>query len=216
MKTLKRFTQSITASVDWMISQVENHEGLVNAAITEVQEAGARAQVQLKRVKNDGQLMRKRLIELREQKIIWEERACKIAGADEKRALECMKRRKKIESDLSELEIQEREHTKIEKQLVHDLVTIQDKLSRLKQQRNVMRTRQSRAEALKMLQSEDRSILTEIDEIFERWDHKVTEYEGLSSQIQSTDDFAEEFTSVEQEEDLKASLSELLQKEGNH
>ena len=57
MKTLKRLSTTVVSSFDWMISQVENHESLVNAAISEIQEAGARATVQLKKVKHDGAAM---------------------------------------------------------------------------------------------------------------------------------------------------------------
>lgn len=212
MKTLRRWTTSIVTSIDQMISQVENHEALVNVAIGEVQEASARARVQLKRVEQDGQRMRKRLVELHEGSELWRDRAVKAAGVDEKRALECLKRKKKIEREIASLEEQEREHVRMEKQLCVDLKTVEDRLQQLKSQRNLLRTRQSRAEALGALGGEDTSIISEIDEIFDRWEIKVSQYEVHGeSAYKREDEFEQQFVSEEEEEELKIALVELLQ-----
>jgi len=214
MKTLKRFATTIVSSFDWMISQVENHEALVDAAIRDVQQAGARAGVQLKRVKQDGINMRKRMQELRESAEVWKERAQKSADLDEKRALECLKRRKRLEREIAALEEQERGHAQVEKQLSADLKVIEERLGVLKQQRNVLRTRQSRAEALKTLHGDDSYLLTEIDGILERWESKVAEYELQGEcAVSGEDELEQEFLSKEEEEELKEELKEICGKE---
>ena len=210
MKTLKRLTRTVTASVNWVVSQIENHEGLVNGAISEVQEASVRAHTQLKKVTQDGVAMRAKLVELRDQLTQWEERARKVAQIDAPKALECMKRRKRIAQQIAELEVQEREHAQVEKQLANDLVLIQERLTKLRQQRNIMRTRQSRAEALKSLQSDEGMVFSEIDELFERWEHKITDYEDLSRTAVPTDELVEEFTNQEEREELTQELNALL------
>ncbi|MDC0358600.1 PspA/IM30 family protein, partial [Oligoflexia bacterium] len=199
MKTIRRFTSSILASFDWMVTQVENHEALVNSAIREVQAAQSRASVQLKRVQQDGKNMRRRAIEIKEADELWKERATKVAKLDEKRALECLRRRKRIQREVIELEEQSLEHARLEKQLVKDLSLVDERLGKLRQQKNLMRTRQSRAEALKSIQKDDSIIFSEIDEIFDRWEIKVSEYEiqgGCSTG--SYDDFEDEFLSAEE------------------
>jgi phage shock protein A len=207
MKTLRRWTSSITSSFEWMISQVENHDALINASIKEVQSAGARAQVQFKRMQNDGQNMRKRLTELRSAAEQWRARAVQCAMQDEKRALECLRRQKRLQKDIGELESQEREHAKVEKQLAQDLVSIDERLQRLRQQRNTLRTRQSRAEALQSLQSDDGRLLSEIDDIFERWETKVAEYEvGGVCTGQQIDELEATFENAEEEAALRAEL----------
>jgi phage shock protein A len=213
MKTIRRWTTSLVTSFDSMISQVENHEALVNASIKEVQQAGARAKVQIGRVRQDGQQMRKRLLELRAQDEQWGERALRTATLDEQKALQCMKRKKRIEREISDLETQLVEHTRLEKQLSADLVLIDDKLIRLRQQRNLLRTRQSRAEALKTLQQDDSGIISEIDDIFERWEVKVAEYEATSSSTPFVaDELEHEFAGDEEKDDLKQALQELQEK----
>ncbi len=211
MKTIRRWTSALTSSFEWMISQVENHEALVTSSMKDVQEAGARAQVQLKRMRLDGQQMRKRLADLREQVELWCSRAKASADVDEKRALECIKRKKRIEREIGEIEEQERDHTKLEKQLTQDLVVIDDRLTRLRQQRNALRTRQSRAEALRSLQNDDGLVISEIDEIFDRWETKITEYEVQAScRLDEKDDLEAQFTSAEEESALKEELKTLL------
>jgi phage shock protein A len=211
MRTLKRIGASIVASFDTVVSQVENHESVVNCAIREVQETGARAKLQLNRVRQDGQSMRKRLLELREQTELWQERAKKTADIDEKKALECLRRKRRLEKSIADLEVQEREHARFEKQLSADLIVIDEKVVRLKQQRNVLRTRQSRAEAMKLLQADDSSLVTEIDDILERWEIRVGEYEAQSTALtESTDDLAEDYSIQEEESSLKEELSKIV------
>lgn len=65
--------------------------------------------MQLKRMRHDGVQMRKRLGELREQSELWAQRAVASAELDEKRALECIKRKQRCERDLADVEEEERE-----------------------------------------------------------------------------------------------------------
>lgn len=211
MNTLKRWTTSVLSSVDWMITQVENHEALVNSAIDEVQRSGARARVQLNRVMQDGRKMRARLEELREKELVWKDRAVKSAALDEARALECMKRNRRTQKEIESLEEQVKEHARIERQLTADLGSIDQRLGQLKTQRNLLKTRQSRAEALRAFQAEDSHIISEIGDIFERWEVKVGEYELQGDcALRGGDDFEGEFVSQEEEEELRESLKKLL------
>ena len=211
MNTLKRWTTSVLSSVDWMITQVENHEALVNSAIDEVQRSGARARVQLNRVTQDGRKMRARLEELREKELVWKDRAVKSAALDEARALECMKRSRRTQKEIESLEEQVKEHARIERQLTTDLGSIDQRLGQLKTQRNLLKTRQSRAEALRAFQAEDSHIISEIGDIFERWEVKVGEYELQGDcALRGGDDFEGEFVSQEEEEELRESLKKLL------
>lgn len=211
MNKVKRIAASISSSFDWLIGQVENHEALVDAAIADVNHSGAKAKAQLSRVVADGKSMRKRLVELKDAEEQWRERAKKAAAEDEAKALECVRRLKKVQNEAAQLEEQEREHAKMEKQLRVDLSGIEERLGQLKRQRNLMRTRQTRAEALKSLRSGDSELITEIDDIFERWESKVNEYESLACcNGESVDPLEEEFVHEEEAKDLRAALSDLL------
>ena len=215
MNTLKRLSSGIIANINWMVGQIENHEGLVDATIKEASQSAAKAKVQLNKVKLDGQSMKKKLIELRNAEELWQERAKKIAPSDEQRAFACLRRKKTATEQIKNLEEQQLEHSKMEKQLSEDLSKIEEKLHRLKNQKNLMRTRESRAEALKALKLDDSDIFYEIDSIFERWESKVTQYEilsGCNALNSAADQLEQDFLGSEEEACLREELKELLNK----
>ena len=82
----------------------------------------------------------------------------------------------------------------------------------LRQQRNTMRTRQSRAEAFSVAQTELDG--GEIGQIFERWETRVAETEVASGCLIAavSDSFDEEFLDSEEAASLKLELQAL--KEG--
>jgi phage shock protein A len=211
MNTLRWWTSSIVSSFEAVVGQIENHEALVSSAIEEAEKSSARAKVQLTRVRRDGQAMRQRLVELRDEECRWDERARKTASLDEKRALECLRRKKRVVKQIADLEVQEREHAKLEKQLGDDLSTVEQKLTALRQQRNVMRTRQSRAEALKLIHNVDSGAVSEIDQIFDRWEARITACEMNAAATSPSDSLDDEYRSSEEEEELKRELRELTE-----
>ena len=209
MGTLRRWTSTLVASFEGVIQNIENHEAMVASAIREAEETGARAKSQLQRVKRDGQPMRKRILEYREQADLWKDRAKRHAPIDEVKALECLRRAKRYEQQLSELEKQERDHARLEKDLARDLGVVEERLIALRQQRNLMRTRQSRAEALQLIQQVDSTAVTEIDDIFARWEAQVAACEARAGGIRIEDELSSELSTEEEARELRAQLEAL-------
>jgi phage shock protein A len=211
MNSLRRLTASILSSFEGVIGQLENHEALVTTAIREAEQAAGRAKAQLCRVQKDGLAMRTRVEELREQASTWEERAKRIATQDEAKALECVRRRQRHLAEAAKIEEQAVGHVKLERQLNADLAVVQEKLTALRHQRNIMRTRESRAEALRVVHSVDSSTIGEIDDIFDRWEARISacEYHVESSISSDVDELSQEFTSKEEEGELHAILKTL-------
>lgn len=207
MKALKRWTTSIASSFDWVISQVENHETLVGSAIREMQHASAKAKMQLSRVRRDGSAMRDRLAELKEAESLWEERALSIHTDDQQKALECIRRKKRACREINAIETHIKEHSKLEKQLSSDLETIHSRISELKRKKNAFAARQYRAEAAQAGQREDIGLITEIDEIFDRWEGRLAQCESFET---LPDSFEDDFIQEEEEQELKAELEALV------
>ena len=199
------------SSFEGVVGQLENHEALVTTAIREAEQSAGRAKAQLARVQKDGIAMRKRVEELREQGAVWEERAKRIASQDEAKAIECVRRRQRYLAQASQTEEQAVGHAKLERQLSVDLGVVQEKLNSLRQQRNIMRTRASRAEALRVVHSIDSSTIGEIDDIFDRWEARSSACEmPVDSAVPSErDDLSNEFTSKEEDGELKELLRSL-------
>jgi len=204
----KRFTSGFLSSIDGFIAQIENHEALATSALRELEQGVGRSKVQLARVGRDGVALRQALAEEREASVRWRERAKR--ETEEARALECLRRAKRSDARSLELATQASEHERIEEQLKRDIQTLEQRVVELRQQRNTMRTRQSRAEALVIVQGSGGANSGEISSIFERWEERVAESEVHSGCINvSTDTLDDELTTAEEESALKLELEAL-------
>ena len=209
MKTIKRWTTGIFSRVDWAVSQIENQEALINSALKESREAVARAKVQMGRVHQDGNRLRQKLQNEEQAVTRWRERAKQIAKTDEQRAIECLRRCKRAEQTRDQLRQRVTEHEQVESQLAKDVSMMEAKLSELTEKRNLMRTRQSRAEALTSIQTSQTDTSSELDEIFDRWEVRVTEKELSGECTVVNDPLEEAFISEETDAELREELNQL-------
>lgn len=218
MKSIRRIVTGLISSFEGIVGHLENHEALVTTAIHEAERASARAKAQLNRVHKDGQVLRAKITELQELSLLWEQRAKEIAAHDEQKAIECVRRRESHRAQAAKLEEQALAHVKLERQLNEDLAAIQEKLGALRQQRNILRTRESKAEALRAVHGIESSTLGEIDDIFDRWEARIVACESVAelSPAHTADILTEEFTSREQEAHLREILRSLTSHPGDH
>ncbi|MBN8547965.1 MAG: PspA/IM30 family protein [Deltaproteobacteria bacterium] len=215
MKAIRRISTSLVANFDWAVTQIENHEALVTAALREIQHSGAKAKVQLMRVRRDGERMQQKVQELQEADSLWAERALRCAPLDQSKAIECLRRRKRAQADALELEAQIKSHARLEEDLTRDLEKIEKQVEELKRKRNSLRSRESTAEALSALQSQDMGLIDELEDVFERWEVKVSEYESHDGfALARTQTLEHELGSDEEQARLKAELDELLAQKG--
>jgi phage shock protein A len=215
MQRLRIWTTSLISRIDWMVGQVENHEAIALGAIREVQQAAARARVQLGKVRRDGERLRARRAEEAEAGFTWRERARGAAAEDETRALECLRRARRAERRATELARRVEEHERVEKQLAADVARVEERLGELRERHNLLRTRESRAHALAIVRDAGVPLGADAGELFERWETRVTERElageCASSDAGGGDDaFAAEFDEAEEAESLRSELRELV------
>ena len=130
------------------------------------------------------------------------------------RALECLRRRKLCQQQLTQLEKALAQHEALEQKLSQDINAAERKLADMNQQRNLMRTRQSAAEALSSISGVDETVALDVADAFERWEVKVTEAEmGVSSGYSIADSYdvlEREFLDAEGKAGLQAELKQLL------
>jgi phage shock protein A len=208
MARFKRWTHGVVASIDSLIVQVENHEAQVTSTLRELEQGVARSKVQLMRVERDGVALRQALSEEREAAVRWRERAKR--EEQEARALECLRRFKRAEQRSKELEHNQSEHARVEQQLKRDILALEQRLVELRQQRNTLRTRQSRAEAFNVVRGQGDFENGEIGAMFERWETRIAETEVTSGCLTTAvDSFDEEFLDLEEAAALKLELREL-------
>jgi len=215
MSLFKRFATTIHATVDKTVAQLENHDAIVDAALKDSRSAVARARVRLARVEKDGRQQRARIQELQTEVALWEERAQSVAATDRGKALDCLRRRKQRESALRNGQASLTEHEALEKRVRASVAEAEQRVNTLMQQRNQMRSRESAAQALRIVNAIDDKAGIEIDDAFERWEISISESEVFSGQaITPVDEFEElntEFETLEEQQQLDAELDLLLE-----
>ena len=84
------------------------------------------------------------------------------------------------------------------------------RLQEVTQQRNLMRTRHSAADAERVIQSIESEGDLGLQDTFERWELKIARSEIISGVETDSDALDAQFTRVENEAGLQADLAELL------
>lgn len=206
MSLFKRLSATLFSRVDQAVSQIENHDAVIDASIRDARRAAARAKVRLARVHNDGERLHTKLNVLREAEMSWTQRARASADNDEDTALECLRRRRDCQRQATELESILERHAELERRLATEVGDLESRVSEISQQRNLMRTRQSAAEALQSINTIDSSSTIDIEDTFERWEIQITEAELATGQADPSDSLERRFLQAEDREALRAEL----------
>ena len=210
MSLIRRISASISSSVDRAVSKVENHDAIINAALKDTQRAAARSRVRLERVQKDGASLKHRYKELELASRRWADRAKTIAANDEAKALECLRRRRECESQIANLKESIAKHDALEERIGEQVKKIQDRISEVTHQRNMMRSRQSVADAMHAMHNVEGSAVSDIEDTFDRWEINLGETEILIGASTPTDPLDTAFLEEEDKEALRAELDELL------
>lgn len=213
MGLFKRITATLTSTVDQAVTRVENHDAIVAAAIKSTQSNAAKAKVRLARVQKDGMALRNKAAELRCAEKTWAERATSVAPEDKEKALECLKRRKIARAQLEKISSSLKQHDELEAQVVETLRKIEARLTEMKQQRNMMRSRETAAGAMRIINSIDGAAVSDIEETFDRWEILITESEMCSDSDTHLDVLDTDFVEIENRQELEAELEDLLSSE---
>ncbi len=206
MSKMKRWTVSMSSWVDGMLAQVENHEASVSAAIGRVRQATARSRVQLKRVERDQQTLRDTLLTEEQAVEAWRRRA--KSSQDEDAALECLRRHKAAQQRVRRLQERLAEHERCHKELSDGVRVLNTRLGELSERKNLMRTRQSRAEAAHGMSSTAGPI-GDLEEVFDRWEARVGEIEIASECADPIDAFEADLETIDESAALRLELEEL-------
>ena len=212
MSLFRRITATISASMDNVVSRVEDHDAIIESSIRECRQAAAKIKVRLARVQKDGQQLhsRKKLVE--QDLLNWTNRAVTTMKQDEDAALNCLKRKKQSEAKLQQIAESLMQFEQAEKKLTQNLAEIQSRLRDISQKRNTMRSRQSVSEATRILNKIEGYSDYALDETFDRWETCLLETEMLSESNDPVDCFESAYIESEEKDTLKAEL-QLLAKQ---
>ena len=213
MSLIRRISTSITSTVDRAVSKVENHDAIINAALRDTQQAAARSRVRLERVRKDGHGLRTKQGNLEVAVKRWTERARTVAAEDEAKALECLRRKKECELQLRNLAESIAKHDELESRIAEQVKKIDARITEVSQQRNMMRSRQSVAEAMRTIHDVEGVSYGDIEDTFDRWEINLGEAEILTGSVSDSDALETAFIAEEEAEELRAELSILLKED---
>ena len=209
MNLFRRISATFSASMEDVVSRVEDHDAVVEAAIRDGRKAAAKIKVRLARVQKDGAQLEKRKQELKQQLSKWTERARKEAAVNEERAIVCIKKKKETEEKLVDINRAISGHKQVEAKLSKDFEGIQTRLADTQQRRNTMRSRQFVSEANRILEKLEGDDYSGVDEIFDRWEEQILESEVIES-VGTVPDFLEtEYILQEERADLELELEKI-------
>ena len=208
MQVLRKFSRSVSAQLEQLLTQIENQEASVGAAILGLERGAVRIRAQ--RLASERHIAElRRGIELaREQVTAWKQRALGLRH-DRETALECVRRMDRAEQQAGELSRRLETEERLQTRVAADLTAVEAQLQELRQRRAALISREARAEAC--------SVVTEgadIALVFERWEARIEQHEAqCSSTVQPVDSFAARFEQADEAARLSRALDRLLSEE---
>lgn len=224
MSLFSRFVTTMHAGVERTVSNMENHEAVVNAALKDSREALMRAKVRFAKLEKEGCKQRDRLTELTSEIELWSERARNSAETDRPKALACLQRKKQREQELQRVREQITEHELIVKKVRGNIEESTNRVEALQTQRNHMRSREAAAQAGAIVNTLDERMGADVESAIERWEIKVGQSEIMNDTYAAdlpltdllADPLADDFNAAEENQMLEAELDELLNQEGSN
>jgi len=173
MSLIKRLSATLTASVDNLVDQVENHDAVIEASIKKARQASADTRVRLSRLQKDGKRLELRIEKLKNDSDKWQERAVSAAKENQDKALQCLQRKKQSKAELDLLEKNLAAHKSTERHVAENLKKVESRVSELSLQRNSFRSRESAARANHIIQRLEGDHGNGIEETFDRWESNL-------------------------------------------
>jgi len=211
MQLFKRISSTVLSSVDRAVSQIENHDAVVESMLKDLQHATAETKMRLRRVERDGKKMHQRLQDLTSEEQKWTERASACADNDEPKALACLNRRRQCREDISRLEENLKQHLETEKTLAKQQKKIEQRKNEITQQRHLMKSKEAMADARRVEAAVSGGSYGNVDDALDRWEIAISQSEYAYDDLDDDnhDSLEMEFTEREHDLDLQAELDDL-------
>lgn len=215
MSFIKRLTATLSANVDHAISQIENHDAVVDAVLYETRDAAARLKVQLSRAHAETRRLSGEIARLDSEERQWVQRAKRVAVEDEQRAMACLRHRDACREQRASLASRHGKHREIEHRLEGDLARLSKRLEEINTRRQELRGRELSARGSRAVADLQRESALDVDRAFERWEVEVTRSE-IGSEVEFAsgedppDDLAEDFERAERDAAHRDELKKLL------
>ncbi len=222
MNLFTRLYATINSKIDAAVSHIENHDAVVAVALKDTQAAIAKAKIRHMQLHRESDALMKNIEQCKAEHKMWEQRAKKTAPTNEADALECLVRRNLYQQQAQETHALLTRNQEVERQIAGNIRTMESKLQTFQQQHHTMRSRQSTAEAMRILQDISERSPESMEAIFDKWEMKITADEYATGGITTPnyitggittshmDHFENAFIRKEEKAELQAELATLL------
>lgn len=213
MALFKRTFTSLYTKIDQLVGEIENHDALIQAAITEQKQKIAAAKVQLRRLQDNDKRLQEKATQYTLDESRWASRAVREAGTNEAQALACLQRRQKLRLQLEKITAMQKEYHQSSAQMKSNIARCEQELESMVQKHEIMRARQSTADAMHVVNRAGAADLNDISTCFDRWEIRISQGEMLNDCAEEFDELEQEYLSAENEQELRHELAELLREQ---
>ncbi|TQV76796.1 hypothetical protein FLL45_02235 [Aliikangiella marina] len=210
MSILKRLSVTLFSRLDNVVSDIENHDAIIEAAIEEQAKKIANAKVQLLHLNRRKSSVLQQLKNANEERERWQQRALNEAKVNESKALECIRRRKNAEQQIEKLKQSESEYVTAAEKLSRDIQHSEEELTDIKQKRQLLKARESSAKVRSEFTPNANANLKQAEKAFDRWEANLMESPLEIEEALLVDDFEQAYQAEEKENELKEELAQLI------
>lgn len=210
MSIFKRLSTTIAAQLDQVVGEIENHDAVIKASITDLKKKIVEAKVRLDRVRNEASQLENKINQRQTDMKRWQTRAIDCANDDEQKALSCVSRARQCEQQITQLEASFNQYQQTAEKLSQDINAAENRARELKQKHDLMRARQSSCATLKVTQDTNEDSTSMLCDTFDRWEIKLQQTEMTLDAQPNIDTLEQEFVQQEQDDDLRHALDDLL------
>jgi len=213
MSIFKRLSATLVSSIDQVVGEIENHDAVVQASLQDMRRQIAEAKVRLSQVHREQASLQEQIREQQDGAQRWRERALACSESDEGKALECLSRSRHCQQQAERLEQALAGFESTAEKLAVDIETSEQRLAQNKQKLTLMRARQSTSSALNATGEQGQDACQLADDTFDRWEINISQAEMVSDSHPAIDPLEREFTTREQQEELRRELAALRAEE---
>ncbi|MDC8444506.1 MAG: PspA/IM30 family protein [Nitrosomonas sp.] len=218
MSILKRLSTTLISRIDRVVTEIENHDAVIQAALNEMNGKMARAKIALNQACRERDRIKAELETQHNNIQRWQERAIICAKTDEStgesKALECLRRSHKSRERVAVLKKSLDEYARSIEKMTGNIQSSAQRLNEMKQRLTLMRAKQATSKTDAAVHSPCGDAESIVEDTFNRWEMHLNHDDiPLDCATDDVDELEYEFITQEQQNDLHNELTALLTRE---
>lgn len=214
MSILKRLSTTLISRIDRVVTEIENHDAVIQAALNEMNSKMAKAKIALNQACRERDRIKTELETQQSNVHRWQERAIICAKTDESKALECLRRSHKSRDRAAMLQKSLGEYTRSIEKMTGNIQSSAQRLNEMKQRLTLMRAKQATSKTDATAHSNCGDAESIVEDTFNRWEMHLNHDDiPLDCTTDDMDELEHAFITQEQQNDLRSELTALLTRE---